>query len=106
MTLANPHAPLPARPRSVEKIVADGQHNAFASFAKWQGRYVLALRKGSGHTARDGVLVVLGSDDARAWDAVARFDTGGDDRDAQLVALGGRLWLTSATRRRRRAGEL
>lgn len=93
MTLANPHAPLPARPRSVEKIVADGQHNAFASFAKWQGRYVLALRKGSGHTARDGVLVVLGSDDARAWDAVARFDTGGDDRDAQLVALGGRLWL-------------
>ena len=93
MTLVDPHAALPAEPHSVERIVADGRHNAFAAFAQWRGRYVLAFRKGTGHTSRDGDLVVLDSPDARSWEEVARFDTGGDDRDAQLVALGDRLWL-------------
>lgn len=79
---------IPARP-----IVADGRHNAFASFAHWRDRYWLAHRRGSGHTARDGVLVVLCSVDLSAWEEVACFDTGADDRDAQLVAFGDRLWL-------------
>ena len=79
---------IPVRP-----IVADGRHNAFAAFARWRGRYWLAHRRGSGHTARDGVLVVLCSADLSAWEEVARFDTGADDRDAQFVVFGDRLWL-------------
>ena len=84
---------LPAAPRRVDKVVADGRHNAFASFTKWKSQYWLAFRKGSGHIARDGDVVVLSSSDAHGWEEVIRFDVGGDDRDPQLVATGERLWL-------------
>jgi len=84
---------LPVAPRSVVKIVADGRHNAFAAFSKWKGQYWLAFRKGTGHIARDGDLVVLCSSAAHEWDEVIRFDVCGDDRDAQLVVTGDRLWL-------------
>lgn len=79
---------IPAKP-----IVADGHHNAFASFIRWRDRYWLAHRRGSGHTARDGVLVVLGSADLSQWEEIACFDTGADDRDAQFVVFEDRLWL-------------
>ena len=59
---------------------------------------MLAFRKGTGHTSRDGDLVVLDSPDIESWDEVAHFDTGGDDRDAQLVALGERRWWYCNTR--------
>jgi hypothetical protein len=88
-----PFLGLPAEPRSVTKIVADGRHNAFAAFTQWKGQYWLAFRKGSGHIARDGDMVVLGSSDAHEWQEVRRFDVCGDDRDAQLVATQERLWL-------------
>jgi hypothetical protein len=84
---------LPVQPRDVTKVVADGKHNAFASFVQWQGRYWLAFRQGSGHIARDGNLIVLSSCDAKTWEEAIRFDMGGDDRDAQLVVFAGRLWL-------------
>lgn len=74
-------------------IVADGRHNAFAAFTEWKGRYWLAHRRGSGHIARDGVLVVLVSTNLSTWQEVALFDTGGDDRDAQWVVFAGKLWL-------------
>ena len=45
---------LPTQAKSVQKIVSDGRHNAFAAFVKWQGQYWLAFRKGTGHVARDG----------------------------------------------------
>ena len=48
-------------------VVADGWHNAFAALTAWNGRYWLAYRRGSGHTARDGVIVVLVSNDLLTW---------------------------------------
>lgn len=86
-------AALPAISSPPQPIVADGRHNAFAAFTFWQGRYWLAYRQGSGHTARDGDLVVLASPDAHTWEEVVRFDTGGDDRDAQWAVFDGCLWL-------------
>ena len=82
-----------AEPIVGQPVVADGRHNAFAAFIEWQGRYWLAHRRGSGHIARDGVLVVRVSKDLLTWQEVAVFDTGADDRDAQWVVFGGRLWL-------------
>ena len=77
----------------IEPLVADGCHNAFASFVKWRGRYWLAYRRASGHTARDGEIVVLFSADTKEWTEVIRFDLGGDDRDPQFMVFGDRLWL-------------
>ena len=74
-------------------VVADGWHNAFAALTAWNGRYWLAYRRGSGHTARDGVIVVSVSSDLLAWEEVTLFKTGADDRDAQWVVFNGRLWL-------------
>ncbi len=83
---------LPPKVR-IESLVADGRHNAFASFAKWRGRYWLAYRRASGHTARDGEIVVLVSAETKEWAEVIRFDLDGDGRDPQLVVFGDRLWL-------------
>ena len=77
----------------IEPLVADGRHNAFASFVKWRGRYWLAYRRASGHTARDGEIVVLVSADTKEWAEVIRFGLGGDDRDPQFMVFGDRLWL-------------
>lgn len=74
-------------------IVSDGWHNAFAALTAWDGRYWLAYRRGSGHTARDGVIVVSVSSDLIAWEEVILFDTKADDRDAQWVIFDGHLWL-------------
>ncbi|NKB72026.1 MAG: hypothetical protein GKR89_33530 [Candidatus Latescibacteria bacterium] len=84
---------VPVEPYSVEKIVSDGRHNAFAAFIYWQGAYWLAFRQASGHIARDGDIVVLRSADARGWRPAVRFDVAGDDRDPQWAVIGGRLWL-------------
>ena len=58
-------------------VVADGWHNAFAALTAWNGRYWLAYRRGSGHTARDGVIVVSVSSDLTAWEEVILFETRG-----------------------------
>ena len=77
----------------VEPLVADGRHNAFASFVKWRDQYWLAYRRASGHTTRDGEIVLLASAETKEWTEVVRFDLDGDDRDPQFVVFGDRLWL-------------
>ncbi|MEO2017879.1 MAG: hypothetical protein ABGZ53_26305 [Fuerstiella sp.] len=84
---------LPTKPRTVRKVVADGRHNAFAAFVKWKGEYWLAFRKGTGHVASDGDLIVLRSQDTTEWKESVRLDVSGDDRDAQLLATEKRLFL-------------
>ena len=76
-----------------EPLVADGRHNAFASFAKWRGQYWLAYRRASGHTTRDGEIALLVSSETKEWTEAVRFDLDGDDRDPQFVVCGDRLWL-------------
>ena len=83
----------PVEPSSCRKIVADGRHNAFAAFVRWHDHYWLAFRKGSGHIARDGDMVVLQSTDTECWEPNLRLDVSGDDRDAQLLPTDGSLFL-------------
>ena len=84
---------LSVKPLENRTIVADGRHNAFASLAHWRGRYWLAFRKGTGHVARDGDLVVLHSQDTKRWAQAGSWDVAGDDRDAQLLVTKERLFL-------------
>jgi hypothetical protein len=83
----------PTELSSSRRIVADGRHNAFAAFVRWHGLYWLAFRKGSGHIARDGDMVVQQSTDAEHWEQSLTLDVSGDDRDAQLLPTEGRLFL-------------
>lgn len=83
----------PTEPSSSRTIVADGRHNAFAAFVRWHDRYWLAYRKGSGHIARDGDMVVQESADTEHWEQILTLDVSGDDRDAQLLPTKDRLFL-------------
>ena len=83
----------PVKPLETRAIVADGRHNAFASLVHWRGKYWLAFRKGTGHVARDGDLVVLHSHDTTTWARAKAWDVAGDDRDAQLLVTKERLFL-------------
>ena len=83
----------PVEPSSSRTIVADGRHNAFAAFVRWHDRYWLAFRKGSGHIARDGDMVVQQSTDTEGWEHCLTLDVSGDDRDAQLLPTEARLFL-------------
>lgn len=83
----------PVKPSSCRTIVSDGRHNAFAAFVAWQDRYWLAYRRGSGHIARDGDMIVQQSTDAEHWEPNLTLDVSGDDRDAQLLATADRLSL-------------
>ena len=84
---------VPAKAKSVRKIVSDGRHNAFAAFVKWRDQYWLAFRKGTGHVARDGDLAVIRSSDTTTWEPSVTLDVSGDDRDAQLLPTPKRLFL-------------
>lgn len=85
--------PLPATPSSETRIVSDGNHNAFSALTRWRGDYWLAFRRGTGHVARDGDLIVLRSSDTANWTNVIKFDVSGDDRDAQFLVADQKLLL-------------
>ncbi|QDS99128.1 sialidase family protein [Adhaeretor mobilis] len=86
---------LPAKPTSVEKIFADGKHNAFTAFRRWNNEYWLAFRRGGSHHTYDGDIVLLRSSDAVNWEEASRFNITADDRDPQLIATPERLFLYS-----------
>ncbi len=89
----DPALVLPLEADNIRTIVDNGWHNAFAAFTKWQDKYWLAFRQGSGHIARDGDIVVQDTADLKQWQECQRFDVWGDDRDAQLLPTKDRLWL-------------
>ena len=84
---------LPVTPKSERTVVSDGHHNAFAAFVRWKGGYWLAFRRGTGHVARDGDLVVLRSADTHDWAESVTIDLAADDRDAQLLPTDRNLFL-------------
>lgn len=84
---------MPVIPLSCRRIVADGRHNAFASFERWRGSYWLAFRTATGHVSRDGDIVLRRSTDTHEWDESIRLDVAADDRDPQLLPFAGRLFL-------------
>ena len=83
---------------SVERLFADGYHNAFTDLIFWKGHYYLSFRKAQAHgVAPAGDAVVYRSLDLERWDLCARFDSGADDRDPKLIDAGDRLGVVFGT---------
>ena len=86
--------PKTIRIRSIRRLTADGNHNAFTGAAWFKGALYVAFRQGDAHVCNQGRLVVL-----RSRDGGARFDTVHiargevDTRDAHLYVAGDRLYL-------------
>lgn len=88
-----PAAPVLVQPKSVVKLIANGQHNAFTALVKWKDQYWLAFRQAKDHNSGDGDIVLLRSSDGEKWDEVRRVNILPDDRDPQFVATPERLFL-------------
>ncbi len=72
---------------SLQKVVADGYHNAFTDLTYWRGHYYLGYRQAQSHGIDPpGNVILLRSTDLTEWEQVVSFDTGGDDRDPKLLA--------------------
>ena len=83
---------------SLQRVVADGRHNAFTDLIRWRGAYFLAYRTGEAHGfPPNGSVVVMRSADLSAWAVCGRIDTEGDDRDPKFVDAGERLAVVFGT---------
>lgn len=87
---------------SLQRLVADGYHNAFTDLICWRGHYYLGYRHAQSHgIVPPGDVIILRCADPTAddpnWQQVARFDTGGDDRDPKLLDAGDRLVVSFGT---------
>jgi hypothetical protein len=82
----------------VQKVYADGRHNAFTSLVNWQGQLYLAFRSGTRHVKPgypDGEIRILRSGDGgQSWDQAALLSSPGlDMRDPKLLATTERLYV-------------
>lgn len=80
-------------PTSVEKLVADGKHNAFTALCRWKDAYWLAFRKGPSHAYGEADIHVWRSPDAKKWTEVLVVNALPDDRDPQFLVTPQRLFL-------------
>lgn len=77
-------------------IYHDGRHNAFTSMVRWRNRYWLAFRNGGNHRSRDGRIMLMHSDDLRAWSSPSVvIDSNMDDRDPTVYVCQDRLFVAS-----------
>ncbi len=82
----------------IERLFADGYHNAFTDLVCWGDHYYLCFRKAQTHSITPaGDVLIYRSSDLETWDLCARFDTGGDDRDPKLIDAGERLGVVFGT---------
>lgn len=87
----------------VDKIVGDGEHNAFTGMARFNGMYYIVFRKGHEHADESGRQIMLTSEDGRQWKEVyaksfadeLKSPYGIDYRDSYFLNLGDELRLYS-----------
>ncbi len=77
--------------KSVERIYADGKHNAWPDITKWRGHYYIVFSSGSGHTEFDHVAVILRSSDLKNWKVA--YKTAFTVGDSKLLALPDKLMV-------------
>lgn len=65
---------------SVEKVYANGKHNAFTGLGYVNGRYVLAFRQSDGHIDATSKIVLLESGDGKHWAEQHCISLPGQDR--------------------------
>lgn len=93
---------------SVRKVWDAAPHNAFTDLIRWHDRWWLVFRESAGHVGGDGVIRVLSSDDAEAWESQATLAVKDVDlRDAKIsitpddrmmLVCGGAVYLGTRTR--------
>ena len=82
----------------LDRVVADGYHNAFTDLLFWRGHYYLSFRKAQHHgITPPGTVVILRSADLTDWEPAAVLNTGGDDRDPKLVDAGDKIGVVFGT---------
>ena len=83
---------------SLDRVYADGHHNAFTDLILWKQHYYLAFRSSENHGfPPNGEIVVLRSGHLNSWETCARLSTEGDDRDPKLIDAGDRLGIVFGT---------
>jgi len=83
---------------SLDRLFADGYHNAFTDLRYWKGHYYLCFRTAQTHgVATPGDVMVYRSAELKEWELCVRLDTGGDDRDPKLIDAGERLGVVFGT---------
>ncbi len=83
---------------AIDRVFADGYHNAFTDLVFWKDNYYLGFRTAQHHSMPpNGDVVVYRSEDLDVWELCGRFDTGGDDRDPKLIASEDRLGVVFGT---------
>jgi len=81
--------------RSIRRITADSNHNAFTGAIWFKGALYVAFRQGDAHVCNNGKLVVMRSrDEGVHFDIVAVLRGDHDTRDAHLFSDGQRLFAT------------
>lgn len=81
--------------RSIRRITADCNHNAFTGAMWFKGALYVAFRQGDAHVCDNGKLVVMRSrDEGVHFDIVAVLRGGHDTRDAHIYSDGKRLFVT------------
>lgn len=92
---------------SVRRVFYNGQHNAFTDLVRFNGRLYLAFRScpdGHGVHATSSIIV-LASQDGRAWQPVHRFHVPDrDTRDPHFLVFRGKLFVYTGTWYSGRAG--
>jgi len=76
-----------------EKAFGDGRHNAFTDITFWHGVFYLCFRNGTSHGSMDGLIKIMRSADARAWEPCGELDTLGDDRDPHFAVTEDALYV-------------
>ena len=104
LSIATTHAAEPQTPtvrvHSIRKVFDNGEHNAFTDLCKFQGRYYLTFRScPDGHGVNPTAsIIVLASDDLKAWTQVHRFSVAKrDTRDPHFLIFQGKLFVYSGT---------
>ena len=70
----------------VRKIWDQAEHNAFTDLIRFKESWFCVLRESSGHTANDGSLRVITSDDGETWESAALITSSNSDlRDAKIT---------------------
>lgn len=85
----------------VKKIYSDGNHNAFTGIVRFDNRYLVVFRNGTGHMSFDGKIKILASVDLETWTTAAEIiaPAGDDLRDPKIIVFQNRLLLYGGIRR-------
>lgn len=78
----------------LQRLVADGKHNAFPGLTRFKGALYLSYRSSSGHAMNDGVICLKRSfDDGVTWEDAACSFTDKNYYDGFTVEFKGRLFM-------------